>query len=449
MTAWLLAWLWESLVLTLAVALFLNLARSNAATRHFAWGVALAAVVWLGFVSSPYGGPTPGGLGSDANGMGFAPEPLLYIGAASPLFLSTIFGVWVAVALVKLARMLPSLHAVFVLRDRCRPVPADMEATLPLWLEVRDRGRRTELVICEAVAGATVLGFQRPCIALPSSLVGALSADELDQVILHEYAHVQRWDDWGRLGQALVQAALWIHPAVALIARALNREREMACDEWVVARTGMPRAFARCLTHAAEVRGRVRAEPVIFLALFGARHELVHRVDRLLATRGGTRRGVSRRGATVAACAVIAASIQLNALPLFGEYDVELPRVAAPARFIVAAATVPIAGVTPATLSTTRRTPVGGTQETPDPYVPHASYVPPDPHGPEPALLLNARAFEGVYRSQDATSVASDQPLTWRAAAVPGIEIANAARKTSVGLAGVVSRASVALARRF
>ena len=107
-------------------------------------------------------------------------------------------------------------------------------------------------MICDAVSGATVLGFQRPCIALPSSLVDALTIDELDQVILHEHAHVQRRDDWTRLAQTLLMSVLWIHPAALFVSRALNREREMACDEWVVAQYGsaegvrqMPRSCGR------------------------------------------------------------------------------------------------------------------------------------------------------------------------------------------------------------
>ena len=38
----------------------------------------------------------------------------------------------------------------------------------------------------------------------------------------------------------------------SFVSRVLNREREMACDEWVVARTGLPKAYARCLARAAE-----------------------------------------------------------------------------------------------------------------------------------------------------------------------------------------------------
>ena len=47
-------------------------------------------------------------------------------------------------------------------------------------------------MLCDAVRGATVLGFYRPYIAVPPSLLKALTQDELDQIVLHEHAHVQR-----------------------------------------------------------------------------------------------------------------------------------------------------------------------------------------------------------------------------------------------------------------
>ena len=330
MTVWLLTWLWEGVALTLAVACVSKAGRINAATRHLIWWSALGAIIWLGYMSSPFSGLPPIDLPVGSNGT-VAPETYLTVTEASPLFVSIFLGIWAAIALMKLLRLLPSLHAVYALRDRCRPFPASVEAQLPLWLEARVRGRRTELRICDAVPGATVLGFQRPWIALPSSLVEALTADELDQIILHEHAHAQRRDDWARLGQALAQAVLWIHPAVAFVGRALNREREMACDEWVVARTGLPKAYARCLTRAAEVRGRMRVKPLLVPALLGAQHDLVRRVNRLLAVKGRTRRHVSLTAVTVTACAMVVVSSRLNAVPLIGGHvDMALPQVTGP-----------------------------------------------------------------------------------------------------------------------
>ena len=93
----------------------------------------------------------------------------------------------------------------------------------------------------------------------------------------------------------------------------------MACDEWVVARTGSPRAYARCLAHAAEVRAQMRGGPTLVPALIGSRHDLLLRVDRVLAINGRARRSVSLAGATTAACAMVMMSAQLQATRGFSE----------------------------------------------------------------------------------------------------------------------------------
>jgi beta-lactamase regulating signal transducer with metallopeptidase domain len=463
MTGWLLTWLWQGVVLTLSVAILLKSRRFNAATRHLVWWAALVALAWLGYQSSPYGGLTPVPVrGSDPNGMSFASEPLLQVHQISPFVVSMLLGVWAGVALVKLVRLVPSLHAVYALRDLCRPFPAAIESRLPLWLDANARGRRrAELMICDELAGATVLGFQRPCIALPTSLVQALRVEDLDQILLHEQAHVERRDDWARLAQALLQAVLWIHPAVPFIGRALNRESEMACDESVIARTGLPKAYARCLLIAAEVRGRIRLAPTVVPALFGSQHDLVRRVDRLIHTKESTRRGVSWLVVVGAACAIGAISVRLNALPLVGEYvDMALPLVASPVVRTVAglkpvapASSVAIQSVE--SIHASAAPPRLASVSPNEPHELHELHEPNEPNEPnkpnEPPELrgvMSPRAFEGAYH-QNPTAVESDSSSGWRAAATPGVEIASAARKTSVGIAGAVTRASVSLAKSF
>jgi beta-lactamase regulating signal transducer with metallopeptidase domain len=478
MTAWLLTWLWQGAALTAAVAVLQKwsgtrpLFHVSAATRHLIWWTTLLAVIGLGFASSPYWGLTPVLVfvrGADPIGTEFAATPVLHIPGAPPLALSIVLGIWIALALMNLLRLLPGLHAVYALRDRCRPFPADLESQLPLWSEAKTHGRGAELAVCDAVPGATVLGFQRPCIALPSTLLRSMDAGEIDQIVLHEYAHVQRFDDWSRLAQVLLQSALWVHPAVAFIGRSLNREREMACDEWVVARTGLPKAYARCLAHAAEVRQRIRIDPGLLPALFRTEHDLVRRVDHLLTFKGRARRKVSLPAAAIACCAIAAASVQLNAVPLVGELvEGALPQVARPVARIAAALELPLSGAViaaPAELPAAPRTGTaheldqpnegGERREIDEPYETHgadeltALHTLNEPREPNPvAVPLSVRSFPGAYRMEDAASSASDR-TGWAAVASPGVAVADAARKTSVGLAGAFSRAGVALARRF
>ena len=77
----------------------------------------------------------------------------------------------------------------------------------------------------------------------------------LDLIVLHEYAHVARYDDRDRLVQASIEAVFAWHPVVWWIARRLDDERERACDDWVVDRTGRPVEYARCLVAVARAGG--------------------------------------------------------------------------------------------------------------------------------------------------------------------------------------------------
>ena len=79
-----------------------------------------------------------------------------------------------------------------------------------------------------------------------------LSADELNQIVLHELAHLRRRDDWTNLAQKMVKALFFFHPAVWWIEQKMSLEREMACDDAVMAETASPRAYAECLAHLAE-----------------------------------------------------------------------------------------------------------------------------------------------------------------------------------------------------
>jgi hypothetical protein len=92
-----------------------------------------------------------------------------------------------------------------------------------------------------------VIGFFKPVIVIPAWALRELPSDELNVILLHEFAHLRRWDDWTNLLQKMVRAIFFFHPAVWWIESRLSLEREMACDDQVLARTGNPRGYAQCL----------------------------------------------------------------------------------------------------------------------------------------------------------------------------------------------------------
>ena len=111
---------------------------------------------------------------------------------------------------------------------------------------------KVEVATSASIRSPMVFGILRPLIVVPADLVQRLRGDELTLVLMHELAHVRRYDNLTLLLQRLVTAILFFHPALWLCGRMLRREAEQACDDLVVGATGRPEAYARGLTVVAE-----------------------------------------------------------------------------------------------------------------------------------------------------------------------------------------------------
>ena len=77
-------------------------------------------------------------------------------------------------------------------------------------------------------------GIFYPTIVLPQTLSERLMPAELDAVILHELAHVRRWDNLTRALVHLLTCVFWFFPLVAWIERQIDAQCELACDELVL-----------------------------------------------------------------------------------------------------------------------------------------------------------------------------------------------------------------------
>jgi TonB family protein len=133
--------------------------------------------------------------------------------------------------------------------------------------------------------------------------------DAVQAILIHEIAHLRRNDVWtnafARVGEAL--AAL--NPAAWFIMRRLAAEREIACDDWVIARTGDGGAFAQALATLAG--GAAVRVPIAAAGAIGSRHSIVVRIERLLDSRPRhLRLSLSALGGTLMLLALIAFTVQ-------------------------------------------------------------------------------------------------------------------------------------------
>ena len=137
------------------------------------------------------------------------------------------------------------------------------------------------ILVSDEIQSPTAIGLLSPAIVIPGWILTELSTLELKQILLHELAHLRRWDDWSNLLQKIVRALLFFHPAVWWMERQISLEREMACDDAVLAQAGNPRAYAQCLVALAE-RSFFRRSVMLAQAAVSRVGQTSRRVARIL-----------------------------------------------------------------------------------------------------------------------------------------------------------------------
>jgi beta-lactamase regulating signal transducer with metallopeptidase domain len=207
-------------------------------------------------------------------------------------------GLWIVWSAVQTVRLVAGALGVRDARRRGCACPADVLARLPHWSRVSASGRRTRVTLSTQVRAAAVLGCGTPTIALAPALIEQLGAADLDRVLVHEWAHVQRRDDLAQLAERLIRIVVGWHPAAWWLERQIEFEREAACDEIVVRVTGSAKGYAACLAALAVLPDPpLRSVPVLAAA---SPSRLYGRVVRILAAPCVA---VSRPWRAIAVCA--------------------------------------------------------------------------------------------------------------------------------------------------
>jgi Zn-dependent protease with chaperone function len=99
-----------------------------------------------------------------------------------------------------------------------------------------------------------VIGFLRPAILVPVGLLTGLTPKQLESILLHELAHIRRYDYAVNVMQSLIEGLLFYHPAVWWISGVARTERENCCDDAVVSAVGDARGYAAALAALEELR---------------------------------------------------------------------------------------------------------------------------------------------------------------------------------------------------
>jgi len=143
------------------------------------------------------------------------------------------------------------------------------------------------LYISENVTGPLTIGFLKPIVLVPAGFLTGLPRDQVEAILLHELAHIRRYDYLVNLFQTAIKTVLFFNPAIHYISKKIDIDREQACDDFSVAQTRNPQALALGL---ASLRLHAPAHSFVMAADDGDT-PLVDRLGRLVGQKSLPSRG--------------------------------------------------------------------------------------------------------------------------------------------------------------
>lgn len=268
----------------------MRLLRLNAATRYASWWIVIAIVAIMPFLAHEF-----------RKNSRHASEPLVYVqpevptapaiskttpvaaapAAPAPVVdesinpVDLVLPVYLIVALLLSVRLIVDYRRIRLMLRGAQAVVDYPE--LPLQTR-----RQVRVLFSDRVETPMVAGFWRPAIVIPAALAGKLTDADWRHVMIHELAHIARWDDWTNLFARILQILFWPHPLIAFALRRIEIEREHACDDWAVnAAGGSATSYAKALTRLVEV-ALANRQPLLAATVVGQGAKVSQRVERIL-----------------------------------------------------------------------------------------------------------------------------------------------------------------------
>jgi len=190
---------------------------------------------------------------------------------------------WLTVVTILSSKLLIELYTVNQL-PRHNTVPADAKLTARFNTLITQLGltNRPRLVISLKTNVPIAIGWLKPVVLIPVSMLTGLTPNQLDMLILHELAHIRRHDYLVNFIQTLVEILLFFHPSVLWVSNQMRNEREYCSDDIAVKSCGDPIAYAHTLADTASLCHKHRNRSIPSMAMAASGGDLKQRVMRLI-----------------------------------------------------------------------------------------------------------------------------------------------------------------------
>jgi beta-lactamase regulating signal transducer with metallopeptidase domain len=231
---------------------------------------------------------------------------------------NTIAGVWMLGFMIFLIRFTGS--SLYIHRLRSRYADALEETWQAMGNQIRNNlliKRSIRILESDLIQVPITTGFLRPVIILPLGLVTHIPFNQLEAIITHEMAHIQRHDYLINVFRSLLEALFFYHPIFWWLSRKLELYREHACDDVTINHCGSSEPLQRALLDLSSIKPKA-ANPAA--ALFQNPNHLLNRIKRMKTSQNNPKRRGNLAGFILFPAIVLTLALASAFAPRITEY---------------------------------------------------------------------------------------------------------------------------------
>ncbi|HPQ21440.1 MAG TPA: M56 family metallopeptidase [Saprospiraceae bacterium] len=157
---------------------------------------------------------------------------------------------------------------------------SELDQALNNSIEKMAINRKVVIKLSEQAKTAFTYGIFTPVVVFPIAWLNQLTLSETEDIIKHELAHIVRNDYLHNILISVIKSLFYYHPAIWILARKLEFEREQACDELAYNVDKNPLDYSKTLVKISELSMSITPFPA--LAVSGNESEMAMRIKKII-----------------------------------------------------------------------------------------------------------------------------------------------------------------------
>ena len=166
-----------------------------------------------------------------------------------------ISSMWIiGVILFSFYRFLVFFHLYRMIHTIKEPIDSIWQKRIQVWIKQLNIKQHIQILQSNKIDAPAVYGWIKPVLLVPVSFFAGIDSQCVESIIIHELAHISRYDYLVNMMQTIVEILGFFHPAVWWVSSRIRKEREDCCDDWAVRIIGDKLIYVKSLVQLEETR---------------------------------------------------------------------------------------------------------------------------------------------------------------------------------------------------